>query len=366
MRVAITTPFFPPHPGGLERHVFELAEGLAKRGFEAYIITSDILAPEREPDVDFEIIRLPSRRIGFDCLVSGLRRKFREIDPDIVHSHAPLSLIASMTSKIIKHSRPLVCTYHGDYYKKAAWENVVKHFRNHFQLPITLHYPRYTIALTEYDRRLLNRYGIDDGKIRVIYPGIEIDAYRSMISANRYDTRKILYVGRVVYEKGIRELLVAFGSLVKRVKGAELVIAGTGYALEDMKRLARDLGIAKKVGFLGWVEHDDIPGLFNEAAFLVLPSFSEGLPYVVLEAMASGQAIVASDVSGMNEAIVNGRSGLLYDVNEEGALLDAMTTLIKDPDRCRKMGRFGLEHCTNNFSNERWLTETVRTYEEIS
>jgi len=366
MRIAITTPFFPPHPGGLERHVYELAHGLSKRGFDVHIVTSDIKAPKVDPDLGYEVVRLRSRRIGFDCMVSGLGRTFDRIGPDIVHSHAPLSLITNQTSRLIGHRKRLLCTYHGDYYKKALWERMFKTARNYIQLPYVLHYPKFTITLTEYDRRLLNRYGIDDRRIRLVYPGIDIARYRRDLSKNSYDGKTILYVGRVVYEKGVKELILAFRALLKRHKDARLVVAGTGYALDDMKVLAKDLGISRKVDFLGWVLHEDLHELYRKASFVVLPSFSEGLPYVVLEAMASGQTLVATNVSGMNEAIIHKRSGILYDVDSKDALLKAMLELIDDPERCKGMGQFGAEHCRKNFSNERWFKETVRLYEETA
>jgi 1,4-alpha-glucan branching enzyme len=366
MRVAITTPFFPPHPGGLERHVYELASGLSKRGFDVHIVTSDIKAPKAEPDLGYEIIRLPSKRIGFDCIVSGLRQTFDRIRPDIVHSHAPLSIISSQTSWLIGKSKPLLCTYHGDYYKKALWERMFKVMRNHIQLPYVLHHPRFTIALTDYDRRLLKRYGIDDRRIRIIYPGIDIARYRRDLSGNIYDGNMVLYVGRVVYEKGIKELLMAFKALSERHDDAKLVVAGTGYALNDMVELSKDLGLVGKVDFKGWVLHEDLHELYQKASFVVLPSFSEGLPYVVLEAMASGQALVATNVSGMNEAVVHERSGILYEVGDSDALLKAMLDLIDDPERCERMGRFGAEYCRKGFSTERWFKETVRLYEEAA
>ncbi len=103
---------------------------------------------------------------------------------------------------------------------------------------------------------------------------------------------------------------------------------------------------------------------YKRAMMVVLPSFSEGMPYALLEGMAAGRPVIASDVSGMNELVDHGTNGLLYDINDGDALADAMLCLSRDPAECERMGGNGRELICSSFSRERWLEDTVRVYEK--
>ncbi|MCK4969973.1 MAG: glycosyltransferase family 4 protein, partial [Thermoplasmata archaeon] len=147
-------------------------------------------------------------------------------------------------------------------------------------------------------------------------------------------------------------------------EGVELQVAGDGDALDDMKALAIGLGIEHRVSFLGWVDHDEMVEHYKRAMMVVLPSFSEGMPYALLEGMAAGKPVIASDVSGMNELVDHRTNGLLYDINDGDALADAMLRLSRDPAERARMGGNGRELICSSFSRERWLEDTVRVYEK--
>ena len=172
-----------------------------------------------------------------------------------------------------------------------------------------------------------------------------------------------MYVGRVVYQKGVRELVRSFAALCEKEEDVELVVAGDGADLEGMKELARRLGVEERVSFRGWVDRDELIGLYHGAMGVVLPSFSEGMPYTVLEAMAAGKPVICSRVSGMDEVVDHGVNGLLYDLGNEMGLMKAMLRLVRDPEECRRLGERAREDCLRRFSQERWLADTVGVYE---
>jgi glycosyltransferase involved in cell wall biosynthesis len=175
----------------------------------------------------------------------------------------------------------------------------------------------------------------------------------------------VFNTGRIVREKGVQELIWAFRTVTKKVPKAKLIISGTGLALDEMKDLVRKYGLNKRIKFLGWVPQTVLMSCYQRADVFVLPSFSEGLPYVILEAMAYGKAVVASNVSGLNEVITDGVNGMLFDLSKEGDLAEVLINLLKDPDKCKRLGQTALENCRANYSKERWLGDTVKLYEEI-
>lgn len=363
MRIALVTAYFPPAPGGQELHVYELARGLARMGHEVTVVTSDLLGPAERGNSSYRLIELPSVRVGSDALPLGLARGLRDASPDVVHIHSPLMTISTLAS-LAAPGVPLVATYHGDYHKFTLSGNLLKRLRNSFQLPVALGRARTVIALTESDRRLLVSYGIDEGRVRVIHPGVDTGGLNGGDPSHDGRGEKVLYVGRIVYQKGISELIRSFRAVCEEREGVELVMAGDGDALDDMRELVRDQGLDARVSFRGWVRHDDLVRLYQEAAMVVLPSFSEGLPYALLEAMAAGRAVVASDVSGIRELVSHGENGLLFDLGDGDGLSGAILRLLRDPEERRRLGESGREIVMSRFSKERWLEQTVGVYEQ--
>lgn len=363
MRVALMSSYIPPHPGGQERHVSDLARWLAERGHDVTVITSDLSGAPGIETPGYDIIWLPSVRLGSDALPRGLRRTLRRLDPDLVHIHSPLSFISTMTSACCRDI-PVVATYHGDFYKSSLPGNILKNLRNHLQLPYTLCGARRIMVLTESDKLLLASYGVDSGTVEVVPPGLDLDDYTPAVGNGGPSDHRVLYVGRVVHEKGIRELVAAFAELCDRTENVELLIAGTGYALDETRRSIEEMGLGARVRFLGWVDHDDLRRLYRESCLVVLPSFSEGLPYAMLEAMAAGRPVVCSDVSGMRELVHHGENGLLFDIHDPDALREAMERLLSDPPGCERMGARAREYCMSRFSKERWLDDIERVYGE--
>jgi len=364
MRVALVTSYFPPSPGGQERHVLELAWGLAELGHDVTVITSDHMDPGNWDGLGpgIRIIGLPNVIVGADALTFGVSRALAEVGPDLVHIHSPLTFISTQISAI-NGSTPLVVTYHGDYHKSSIIGNVLKFLRNRYQLPYVLRHARTVIALSRSDERLLGGYGIDPERIEIVNPGLDLDKFEGGLPPDPSEGRRILYVGRIVYEKGIKELITSFGALCEQEEGVELQVAGNGDALDDMKALAAGLGIEERVSFLGWVEHEEMVEHYKRAMMVVLPSFSEGMPYALLEGMAAGRPVIASDVSGLRELVDHGTNGLLFDLADGDALANAMLRLSRDPAECERMGGNGRELICSSFSRKRWLEDTVRVYE---
>jgi glycosyltransferase involved in cell wall biosynthesis len=362
LRVVLVTAYFPPAPGGQELHVFELARGLTELGHDVHVLTSDLLASGRDRSSDYKVTELRAWSLGSDALTFRLGRALRDARPDLIHVHSPLMTISTLASL---HARgtPLVATYHGDYHKFSRWGNLLKTLRNHIQLPLVLRNASTVIALTESDRALLASYGVERARIEIVRPGLDLATFSVPSPPVPGGGERILYVGRIVYQKGIKRLITSFGALCEEFDGVELVVAGEGEALGDMRALARDLDLDDRVSFPGWVGHDDLVRLYASATAVVLPSYSEGMPYALLEAMAAGRPVIASDVSGLRELVTHGRNGLLFDLGDGDGLHRAMARMLRDTEGRREMGERGRELVRTRFSKERWLEDTVRVYE---
>ena len=155
---------------------------------------------------------------------------------------------------------------------------------------------------------------------------------------------EILYAGRLVEEKGIRELAEA-------AAGLNLVVAGDG----PLRHLVPQA--------LGLVPHDELEELYERAAIVVIPSYREGLSVVCLEAMAHGRPVVGSDIPGVAELVVPGETGLLVPPRDARRLREALLELLDDRERRRRMGRAGRERIREAAGWDRVVPATIEVYE---
>lgn len=156
--------------------------------------------------------------------------------------------------------------------------------------------------------------------------------------------RLVVAVGRLVYKKGFRYLLEAAPEILGEHPEAVLVIGGGGDLAAELRRRAAELGVADRVLFTGGLSHPEVLELIAAAEVFVMPSVRDprgnvdGLPIVVLEAMAAGRPVVATDVAGMPLAVADGDTGLLVPPADPAALAAAVGGLLADPERARRLG----------------------------
>lgn len=149
----------------------------------------------------------------------------------------------------------------------------------------------------------------------------------------------LLCLGRLSHEKGFDLALRAFARVARALPGARLDIAGDGMERGALEALARELGIAGSVDFLGWVSPGKIPSLLRRCSLVLIPSRSEGFGLAALEAAALARTAVAANVGGLREVIDHGSTGLLVAPEDPEAMAEAALRLLRDPDRLAEMGR---------------------------
>jgi glycosyltransferase involved in cell wall biosynthesis len=220
---------------------------------------------------------------------------------------------------------------------------------------------RYIAVSNDVARRMRPLCVNPGGKIRVVRNGVPIDEFDGNLAAGSQvgSTRTVLAVARLHPQKGLIYLLDA----ATLVPDARFVVAGDGPARTELEAQARRLGLGERFRFLG--HRHDIPELLRSAGVFVLPSLFEGLPVSVLEAMAAGTPVVATDVAGTDEAVVHGESGILVPPRDPAALAGAIREVISNTALARRLVAGGKARVRQSFSADAVARGVCQVYEDV-
>lgn len=186
------------------------------------------------------------------------------------------------------------------------------------------------------------------------------------LSPDLFSSPHLLYVGRLVREKGVDLLLDAFAQALKKFPRARLTLVGDGFERERLERQAVELGVRRAVEFLGWVSPENTPALINASTLVVVPSrWREPFGLVALEAMQMARPVVASRVGGLAEVVADGETGILIENENSAALADAIACLLEHPDVARVMGVQGRKRAQEKFSIERYADGYEQLYRRL-
>ena len=178
-------------------------------------------------------------------------------------------------------------------------------------------------------------------KLQIVRCGIEPDRYGAAPARPAGRAPRLLFIGRLAAVKGLPVLLQALARLAPAHPGLELTLIGDGPDRAALTHQAEALGVAGHVVFAGLQDEAEVAAALGDHDMLVLPSFAEGVPVVLMEAMASRLPVVATRVGGVAELVQEGESGLLVAPGDAEALAAAIDTLLRDPERARRMGEAG-------------------------
>lgn len=215
-----------------------------------------------------------------------------------------------------------------------------------------------TLALVRSEslRRVLIDLGCDPEKIEIQRTGIPLKEFPFRERAVPENSEwKFVQAGRLIEKKGLPVTLRAFSSFLMQYPSATLTIAGEGPLLSELQNLARELKIADHVSFTGFVSQEQLREIYYRSHIFLHPSQTgrdgnqEGIPNSILEAMATGLPVFATEHGGIPEAIENGVSGVLVPERDEEALARAMLNAAQDPDLLSRIARAGAEAVKNNF-----------------
>lgn len=285
----------------------------------------------------------------------GLEGLLLSLKPDVVHCHGILSsLLKPFLSRQETARAAWIYTAHNfpsSLFSRLAW-----------RWAYTFGRPHRLIAVSGALAGALTQCGIPAAKVTAIPNGIEIrpeppDA--AVLPAGS----TVLTVGRLVPEKGMRQILQAFAALKNQVRQPlRLLVAGTGPQEKALQALAGRMGIARDVTFLGYVP--DPAHLYRTADVFVTAPLREGMGLANLEAMAWGRPVVSTRVGGIPEVVVDGETGFLVEPNRPLMLAHALKTLLDSPDLARSFGLAGARRVREHFTAESMGRATLEVYEE--
>jgi phosphatidylinositol alpha-1,6-mannosyltransferase len=224
------------------------------------------------------------------------------------------------------------------------------------------------------------RLGADAGRTTVVPYGVHADQFTPVDDATRAavrgwyglppETPLLLCAGRLVYKKGFAVAVDAFARIAAAQPAARLVLAGDGPLESDLRAQAARLGIAERVIFAGRVDRARHPLLVGACDVYLLPSVHDhrgnvdGLPNALLDALAAGCAVIASDVAGVGLAVRDGETGMLVPEQRADALADALRALLNDPARCTRLGAAARADVTSRLTWERTAAAFERVYDD--
>lgn len=218
------------------------------------------------------------------------------------------------------------------------------------------------IATCKSARDSLMSIGVRPDKVSLVYTGIDLDAYVQRSHSDRDNRPTIGIVGRLSGLKGHDELIKAMSLVAYEIPEILLLIVGDGPEKQRLQKMVCSLSLESQIEFIGHVSNI-IPYLSKMDVF-VLPSQGEGLPLSIIEAMACGLPVIATNVGGIPDLVIQGKTGLLLSESTPDSLSEAIIKLIKNPELSHAMGNKGRQRAQKYFSSDRWIYELEKIFEE--
>ena len=288
------------------------------------------------------------------CEAAVLAKRLQETGVTHLHNHfasssCSVAMLASEMSGI-----PFSITIHGPTELQEA---------AHWRLDEKIARARFVACISHFCRSQAMLFSDQAhwGKLRIVHCGVTPANYGTRPRAAF--GQHVLFIGRLDAVKGVPLLLEAFAGARARYPDARLTVVGDGPARAALEAQAAALGIAGATTFTGYKAQGEVAALLEEADMLVLPSFAEGLPVVLMEAMASRIPVIASGVAGVPELVQDGVSGFVVPAGDVETLTVRLERLLGDPDLCRRMGEAGRAKVEAEFDVEReaaWLAQILR------
>ena len=340
MRIAVVCPYAWEAAGGVQVHVRELASRLGERGHDVAVLSAGTSRP-REPWVRIvgRPIRVPYRGTVAPIAPLALRRTKSALvsfGPDVVHVHEPLAPSVSMFATLAS-TAPVVATIHAYLDRSRVMELAAPVLRRVWDR-VTV-----GVAVSDAAARFLRR-SLPEVELEIVPNGVDLRAWAepSAIAEDLPEGRRIVWAHRLDPQKGFAVAVAAFAKVVADVPEARLVVVGDGRDREALGLLGET--VRARIDLLGALPNDRIPAIHAAGeVFVSAATGQESFGVALLEAMAAGLPVVATDVPGYREVVTHGVEGLLVPPRDPEALAAGLVRFLTEPGLAERLGRAGRE-----------------------
>ena len=385
MKILMLTWEYPPRiVGGIARVVNDLSKRLIKDGHDVYVITyKEGNVPYYENDKGVHVYRVDNYMINANNFIDWtMQLNFNMISKaseiinkegkfDVIHAHDWLVAYAAKTLKE-SFNIPLVSTIHAtEAGRNSGIHNQDQKYVNDTEWMLTYESSEVIVNSKFMKNDLQRLFGLPYEKINVVPNGINTTTYSGL--EKDYDFRRkyamdnekiILFMGRLVFEKGVQHLISAMPKILEGYHDAKLVIAGRGGMIDELKAQTQALGLSEKVYFTGYLNAKQVSKMYKCADISVFPSTYEPFGIVALEAMLAGVPTVVSDVGGLNEIIEHRVDGMKSYAGNPNSLADSILELLRNPELCDKVTKKAKQKVKNEYNWAKIAQDTYFTYEK--
>ena len=346
-RICLVTHYFPPHKGGIEQVSYEQSKRLKEQGYEIDVLTSKYEGRNMNPLKGIRIHHYPSlnvaKRFGvpYPIISFSAYKTFTQLirNCDLVHAHGHVYMASYMAGMVAKkHKKPFILTQHNTFIDYRSILNVAEQLNDYIIGKQVLKRADRITTVSKETMKYVLRLGADKTKTQVIYNGVDADFFHpankeeSRRKLGLPENRKIIFsVRRLVYKNGLDTLLEAASHVAQNHPDALFVVAGKGPSRKLIETRIKELKIEDNVKLAGFVPDHLLPAYYGAADHFVLPSASgEGLPLVLLEAMACGLPVTATAVGGTPEILEHMKNGVLVPPINPKAMAEALSKLLSN------------------------------------
>ncbi|MBF0985568.1 MAG: glycosyltransferase family 4 protein [Clostridiales bacterium] len=381
MKILMLTWEYPPRVvGGISKVVYDLSHKMVKEGNEVTVVTykDGDNVKYYENDKGVEVYRVDNYMIRPNNFIDWIMQlnfnmitKANEIINkngkfDVIHAH---DWLVAYSAKSIKESYniPLISTIHAtESGRNSGIHDETQRYINDSEWMLTYESSEVIVNSNYMKNEVQRLFGLPYDKINVIPNGVNLQLF-SNVNVD-YDFRRqyamdnekiILYVGRLVYEKGIQNLIAAMPKILDRYHDSKLIICGRGGMIDDLREQVKYLGIDNKVYFAGYCDSKKMQKMYKCADVAVFPSTYEPFGIVAIESMLSGTPTIVSDVGGLNEIVEHGVTGMKSYAGNANSIADSVLALLFDPKLCANISQNAIKKVKENYN---WAKITDNTY----
>ncbi len=385
MKILMLTWEYPPRiVGGIARVVHDLSHRLIKDGHDVTVVTyKEGNTPDFENDKGVKVYRVNNyminpnnfidwvMQLNFNMSAKATELIIKEGGFDVIHAH---DWLVAYAAKNLKNAFniPIVSTIHAtEAGRNSGIHDDTQRYINDTEWMLTYESTEVIVNSNFMKGDLQRLFGLPFEKINVIANGINLTNFNGI--ERDYEFRRqyaadnekiILFLGRLVYEKGIQHLISAMPKILEGYHDAKLVIAGKGGMIDELRQQAKNMGIENKVYFAGYLNSKQVCKMYKAADISVFPSTYEPFGIVALEAMLAGNPVVVSDVGGLNEIVTHGVDGMKCYAGNSNSIADSILELLYNPQLCDNIVKKAKAKVKEEYNWAKIAQDTHFTYQK--